>query len=164
MAENKPCDSLKLGRNILHCCNNIDESKLQYDDVVRIHVNRHAEGILGANSIYIHCICLKWNEGAFNNYGYMVFKESWDMGKRRIENEKLQSLLRALPHQDTWQADTHPHAHLHVNCAVFPYEWLYIQYIGLVRNSPYGTIHPWVKFTRTNDFAVCEAERLIWTH
>lgn len=103
------------------------------------------------NCIHIHCTRLKWNEGAFNNHGSMVFKESWDTGKRRIENERLQRLLACTPTSGHMTSrHTPPHTLARKLCCI--YIWMLICK-SVVRNSPYATIlSSNFRFTSINEF------------
>lgn len=137
-------------------------SKLQYDDVIQIHVNSAQMECWASNDIHIHCSCLKWNEGAFNNHGYMVFKESWDTGKRRIENENLQRLLPCTPTSGHMTSRYTPTRTFERKlCCI--YIWIPLCK-SFVRNSPYRTILSSnfrvtsineFDSTRINDFSVC---------
>ena len=83
-------------------------------------VRRRSEGLLGESlvsyHIHIHSIRLKLKEGGFNNHGYVVFKERWDMGKRSIEwMRNIKGFLRAPPHPYTHSKHTHTHTHIHAH-------------------------------------------------
>lgn len=132
--------------NNLHCCNCTSISPN-----CNTMTSYRSLWMARRNFIHIHCRRLKWNEGAFNNHGYMVFKESWDTGKRRIENERLQRLLACTPtsgHMTSRHTPTHTFARK--LCCI--YIWMPICK-RFVRNSPYATIlSSNFRFTSINEF------------